>query len=198
MSGDTRSAFITSWCNASRPSWTKVAASSRQVQNSAAHQRNCLHPSSCTELGSWVRRAGDRLQGGGNEQPQRAAGDGDPQRRQPESHMGPRGKPRRPGLAEPCGELAARQHIDQLGLQHLARAKPRLPGLGAIDQPARQPGGDQARDGQIGVGNKVQGLAPTVRPVWRAAPAAPPASPPRPRPRGRAAGPGHRAWPSPG
>ena len=58
---------------------------------------------------------------------------------------------REPGLAEPCGELAAREHVEQLSQQHLARAKLELSGLGAIDQPARQPGGDQARDKQIRV-----------------------------------------------
>lgn len=40
---------------------------------------------------------------------------------------------RQASLAESCGELRPREHTEQLGQQHLARAKLELAGLGAID-----------------------------------------------------------------
>ena len=77
------------------------------------------------------------------------------------------------GLAQPSGELVARQHFQKFGQQHLARAELELPDLGTIDEPSRQPCPDQARDEQIGIEDKAHGARATQAPCparrsWRA------------------------------
>jgi hypothetical protein len=62
-----------------------------------------------------------------------------------------------PGLVQAIGELAAAEHVEQFGQQDFAGAQLELAGARGVQQLARQAGGDDARDEQVGVDDEAHG-----------------------------------------